>query len=267
MNVYFSSMIRFARVMFRYPWAAVSFILRSFNIVPGFRRSVQYRQDRYEAKQQLKQSNQSIGHALGGRTIVCTLFGCQLLKLRLEEGGEATADQFFLNRPVDDAMHMVTLARRFVEIRPGDLVFDPGCGAGRHLFHFVDGYGCEGVGIDIYRPAIEVAEAANWDRRVRFYAQSSLDPGLFDKILPHGCDFVFINSWLNHVKDYPGYREFTARIIEKCRFLMIITSAKDRLDVLFEAPDILVHEIHEGTQFALMRGSRRNTSIGGSPSE
>lgn len=263
----FRSVARFVLVMFRYPRAGVSFALRFFELFPGFRRSVQYRQDHYQAKQQLKQNKQSIGHALGGRTVVCSLFGCQILSLKLEEGVQATADQFFLNRPVDDARHMIALAARIVEIQPGDLIFDPGCGAGRHLFHFVDRYGCEAVGVDIYRPAIDVAEAANWDHRVQFHAQSSLGHGLLDSVLPHDCDFVFINSWLNHVKDYPGYKEFAVRIVEKCRFLLVITSVKDPLDALFDTPDILVHEIHDGTQFALLRGGRRKTSRNESESE
>lgn len=203
----------------------------------------------------MKQGKQSIGHALGDRTVVCTLLGLRIFSLRLAEGAQATADQFFLNRPVDDGRHMIDLARQIVEIRPGNLVFDPGCGAGRHLFHLVDSYGCKAVGIDIYRPAIEVAETANWNHQVRFFAQSSLEPGFLDRVLPNGCDFVFINSWLNHVKDYPGYREFVVRIVAKCRFLLVITSAKDRLDVLFETPDILVHDVRDGTQYALLRGT------------
>ncbi|HRE15469.1 MAG TPA: class I SAM-dependent methyltransferase [Rhodocyclaceae bacterium] len=250
------TMLRFVRVMLDYRWAAVSFFLRWLEIVPGFKRSVVYLQDRYEVKQQLKKNRQSIGHALGDRTIVCTLMGRQLLRLRLAEGVQATADQFFLNRPIDDAKHMIALACQHIEIRVGDLVFDPGCGAGRHLFHFVDGYGCRAIGVDVYRPAIEVAETANWDHRVRFHAQSSLEPGFLDTVLPDGCDLVFINSWLNHVKDYPGYHEFADRIVGKCRFLLVITSVKDRLEDLFKAPDILAHEVRDATQYALLRGGR-----------
>ncbi len=230
-------------------------MLRGLEIVPGFRRRVAYLQDRYQVKQQMKQSQQSIGHALGDRTIVYTLAGRQVCSLRLPEGVEATADQFFLNRPIGDAKHVIALARPFVRIRPGELVFDPGCGAGRHLYHFVDALGCRAIGVDIYKPAIDVAETANWDRRVRFHAHSSIEPGVLDSILPQGCDFVFINSWLNHVKDYPGYAEFARRVVDKCRYLLVITSAKDQLDRLFEQPDILVHEVRDGTQFALLRGT------------
>ncbi len=249
------SAARFLRVMLRYRRAGASFLLRGLEIVPGFRRKVAYLQDRYQVKQQMKQSQQSIGHALGDRTIVCTLAGRQVCSLRLPEGVEATADQFFLNRPIGDARHVIALASPFVRIRPGELVFDPGCGAGRHLYHFVDALGCRAIGVDIYKPAIDVAQTANWDRRVRFLAQSSIEPGFLDSVLPHGCDFVFINSWLNHVKDYAGYPEFARRVVDKCRYLLVITSAKDQLERLFERPDILVHEVRDGTQFALLRGA------------
>lgn len=249
-------LVRFALVVVRYPKAGLSYALKYLELFPGFKRTIQYRQDRYQLKQQLKQNKLSIGHALGDRIVVCTLFGREILSYSLQEGAQATADQFFLNRPLDDARHMIALASRFIEIRPGDFIFDPGCGAGRHLFHFVDKYGCEAVGVDIYRPAIEVAQVANWDRRVQFYAESSLAPGLVEKMLPEGCDFVFINSWLNHVKDYPGYKEFSSLIRKKCRYLLVITSAKDQLDELFESPEVLVHDTRDGTQYALIRGAR-----------
>lgn len=255
MTYFFRQLARFFLVAIRYPRAGFSFVLKCLEVIPGFRRSVQYRHDRYQAKLQLKENKQSIGHALGDRNIVCSLFGHEFLSFKLSEGAPATADQFYLNRPIDDAKHLIALASRFIDIRPGDFVFDPGCGAGRHLFHLVDKYRCKAVGVDIYGPAIEVAEVANWDRRVRFYADSSLDPGLLESVLPQSCDFVFINSWLNHVKDYPGYQEFAARIVGKCRFLLVITSAKDRLDALFDAPDILAHDVRDGTQFALLRGA------------
>jgi len=256
MTYHFRLAVRFILVMIRYPRAGFSFVLRCLGLFPGLKRSVHYRKDRYQHKQRLKENKQSIGHALGDRKVACSLFGREILGFNLQEGAEATADQFFLNRPIDDARHMIAMASRFVKIRPGDILFDPGCGAGRHLFHFVDKYRCRAVGVDVYPPAIEVAKAANWDRMVRFYADSSLEPGLLESILPEGCDFVFINSWLNHVKDYPGYREFATRIVEKCRFLLVITSAKDDLGALFEKPDILVHGIHDGARFALIRGAR-----------
>jgi SAM-dependent methyltransferase len=242
--------------MVRYPRAGASFALRLLEIVPGMRRAVVYRRDRYQAKQQLRSENESVGHALGDRRVTLSFLGRQFLSFEVKEGVDATADQFFLNRPVDDARHLIRLVRPFVEIRPGDFVFDPGCGAGRHLFHFVDRYGCKAVGVDIYRPAIDVAGTANWDESVRFHCGSSIEPGFLDSILPDGCDFVFINSWLNHVNGYAGYRDFAKRIVGKCRFLLVITSAKDRLDALFEAPQIIVQETRGGTQFALIRGTR-----------
>lgn len=249
------SAVRFLRVILRYRRAGASFLLRVLEILPGFRYKVDYLQDRYQVKQQMKQSQQSIGHALGDRTIVCTWAGRQVCSLRLPEGVEATAYQFFLNRPIADARHLIALASPFVRIQPGDLVFDPGCGAGRHLYHFVDALGCRAIGVDIYKAAIDVAQTANWDLRVRFLGQSSIEPGFLDSILPHGCDFVFINSWLNHVKDYIGYPEFARRVVGKCRYLLVITSARDQLDRLFERPDILVREVRDGTQFALLRGT------------
>ena len=255
MSYVLKQVTRFILVAVRYPWAGLSFVLRFLEVIPGYRRSVQYKKDRSQTKQKLKENGFSIGHASGDRTIACSLFGRELLSFSLSEGAEATADQFYLNRSIDDAEHLVSLASPFVRIRPGELVFDPGCGAGRHLCHFVDALGCRAIGVDIYKPAIEVAQTANLGGHVRFLAQSSIEPGFLDSVLPQGCDFVFINSWLNHVKEYPGYAEFARRVVGKCRYLLVITSAKDHMDRLFERPDVLVHEVRDGTQFALLRGA------------
>lgn len=249
------SALRFLRVIAKYPRVGISFLLRVLEIIPGCRRKVEYRKDRYEEKLRLKENQQSIGHALGDRYIVATLLGREVLRLRLTEGAEATADQFFLNRPVSDVEYLLELAKPYVRLRPGNLVFDPGCGAGRHLLYLVDTYGCQGIGIDVYAPAIKVAEAANWDNHVRFLACSSLEAGLLESILPDGCDVVFINSWLNHVKDFDGYREFATRIPGKCRFMLVITSAKDRLQDLFIDPDILVQTKRDGAIYAVIRGA------------
>lgn len=256
MSYFFKVVSRFLRVMVKYPRAGISFLLRVFDIVPGSRRFVQYRKDRVEEKLRLKGNKQNIGHALGDRHIVCTLFGWEIIRFKLAEGAEATADQFFLNRPVWDVKHLLKLAGPYVRIAPGDSVFDPGCGAGRHLLYLADTLSCDAIGVDVYEPAIEVAEVANYDHKVRFMAKSSIAPGFLDRVIPDGCDVVFINSWLNHVKDFDGYSEFAAAIMPKCRFLLVITSAKDDLQDLFEQPEILVHDEREGTRFVVIRGER-----------
>jgi len=247
---------RFLRVGGRYPRAGLSFLLRALDLLPGFRRSVQYRTDRYQEKLRLKARKEPIGHALGDRTVVCTLLGRELYAIALAEGAEATADQFYLNRPLDDARHLIKLAEPFVCLGTGDLVFDPGCGAGRHLLYLVDRFACRGVGVDVHAPAIEVAKVADPRGLVRFLAESSIAPGFLDRELPGGCDVVFINSWLNHVKDYQGYQEFAAEVLDKSRFLLVITSAKDDLQALFVESEILVHEERDGTRFAVIRGRR-----------
>jgi len=256
MSINMKGLSRFLLVMARYPGAALSFAFRAFEIVPGMRRTVQHPKDRIEQKNELRSEGQSVGHALGDRTVSVSFLGRKFLSARIREGVEATADQFYLNRSVSDLNYLVSLVSPYVTLRPGDTVFDPGCGTGRHLFYLSDHYGTRGIGIDVYPAAIEVANAANWDGKCEFHCQSSLEPGCLDTLLPDGCEFVFMNSWLNHVRGYGGFQAFTDEIVDKCDHLLIINTAKEPLDTYFKRPDIVALEIRDGSQFALLRGGR-----------
>jgi SAM-dependent methyltransferase len=246
--------LRVAAVMCCHPKTGLSFSLRLLTNIPGIERSIEYISGRVALKQNLKSKLKNVGHALSDREIHCTIFGYQIFRLKIFEGAQATADQFFVNRPISDAKFIIKLASKFFVVKSNDLVFDPGCGAGRHLYYFVDRFNCQAIGADIYPPAIEVARIANWKGRVKFHCGSSIESNFLDLVLPNGCDFVFINSWLNHVKDYPGYDYFAARIAHKCRFLMIITNTKDRIDELFPSPKILVREVVGSTQYVILKG-------------
>ena len=67
-------------------------------------------------------------------------------------------------------------------------------------------------------------------------------------------DYVFINSWLNHVYEYPRYDEMIKKLLQSCRYMMVINSVKFKLDELIPKADILLVEIHDNAQYALIKG-------------
>lgn len=253
----FMTATRYLRVMLHYRWAALCYLLGLLRILPRFELSTAYIRQRTELKGRIKNSGKSVGHALGDRVISYSFCRWKFAQVRLAEGRQATAHQFFLNRPVNDLNYLLKISSNIFAIRSSDIIFDPGCGAGRQLLHLSDSFGCQGIGVDIYSPAIEVAETANWDHRVRFYAQTSLRPGALDELLPDGCDFVLMNSWLNHVRDSDGYSQCIAKLVDRSRFLLIIGSAKYGLEQFFDSPDIVTQVVDNDTLYAVLRGGLR----------
>jgi ubiquinone/menaquinone biosynthesis C-methylase UbiE len=61
---------------------------------------------------------------------------------------------------------------RIADVRPGDIVYDLGCGDGRIVIEAAKRFGCEGHGVDINPQAVAVARqnavAAGVDKLVRF---------------------------------------------------------------------------------------------------
>lgn len=198
-----------------------------------------------------------MGHAFKEKIVSLLFRDVKLIEFKIPEGVELTAEHFFLNRPVKDVKILLNLTNRFICIKQSNLIFDPGCGTGRHLFYLVDRFGCKGLGVDVYPPAIKVAQKANRYGRVSFYNCSSLKKGLIDEIIPNGCEYIFINSWLNHVYNYDGYNVFTQKLLASCRYILLISSSKKYgLKEFFPNSVILVEEVQDGTLYALIKGKK-----------
>lgn len=240
----------------KFPRAACAKVLRSLKWLPGFTTTTLYKRDRLEAKTRMKNADQPVGHALGDRFVTVEWHKHKICSYLLSEGADATADQFFLNRPIADLDFVLKLAEPHLKLERGDIVFDPGCGAGRHLLYLSDKLGVRGIGVDIYEPAIRVATIANLFKRCDFHCGSSLEAGLLDSLLPNGCKVIFINSWLNHVRDFKGFDNFLKESIAKCEYFIIINTEKDPLERYFSKGDILECRVLHRTQFAVVKGKR-----------
>ena len=249
--------LRFLLVIKSYPRAGISFFFRFFNPFYGFKRAVLRDYDEiYKHKQCLRKSKKNVGHAAMGKEVALTFLNRELCRVTIKTDEELSAEHFYLNRSTADVDFLLKLCNEHININKETLIFDPGCGTGRHLFYLVDKFGCKGIGVDVHAPAIEVARRANWDNRVEFHALSSIEEGVLERLIPEGCDHVFINSWLNHVYGYDGYDQFINKIIDSSRMILLITSIKNDLQKYLPNPEILVHEIRGKSQYVLIKGNK-----------
>ena len=249
------TILRYIFVMISFPIAASAFFLRLIALLPGFNYKVLRNYSQIiKIKEELRNEGKSVGHAVQSKTVGLFFNKWQLLNLTLKKGESLTAEHFFLNRPLDDVKLLLQFCKDYVTIAEGDLIFDPGCGTGKHLFYLTDRYNCQGIGVDVYRPAINVAKRANFDNHVTFFNKSMIDFDSSKQVLPSSCDYIFINSWLNHVYMYPGYNLMIEKLLKSCRFMLVINSVKFELESLIPNAEILVFEIHDNAQYALIKG-------------
>lgn len=256
LNYYLRNCVRLIIVSGTQPKAGLAFFMKNAGHLPFFHYSVKRDNDSlYKRKVYLRNKKKNVGHAIKGKTVSLSFSKWKLFKCALEEGGDLTAEHFYLNRSVKDVEYLLKMTSKHVNIKGSSLIFDPGCGTGRHLFYLVDKYDCRGIGVDVYPPAVAIAKKANLGKRIRFYNCSSLESGVLDKIIPEGCDFVLMNSWLSHVYKYDGYDEFVKKILKSCRYILFIGSAKKyTLEELLDDPMVIMEKAQDGTRYGLIKG-------------
>ena len=248
--------LRFFLVSFKYPASFFAFVLRLIARLPFFNLQIDFPSPLLALKSKLRsQRTSSIGHALGSRSISVSFLNKKLLSVYLREGSVASADQFYLSRPVNDISTLLQINNQLLDLIPNSSILDPGCGCAKHLFYFADKFNCDCTGIDIYEHAIAVAKTANFDSRLRLYSHSSLDCEFLDSIISDRTfDFLFLNSWLNHVYLFPGYAEAINLLASSCRYILVINSSKYGIKEFFDNPQIISSFVLDSTQYLLIRG-------------
>jgi len=195
-----------------------------------------------------------VGHATSSKYVQLNILDCKLFSIEIEEGEDLTADHFFLQRPLFDAIYWYSKCKDFIQLDSNSIIFDPGCGTGKHLFYLVDELNCTGIGIDIYKPAISVANKLNIGNKVAFHKGSSLDIDYLSSKLPQVCDLVFINSWIGHVSTKNGFNKFIQKLNSISLFIMIIASPNDNIHEIFNDFDLILFKDKGETHYYLFRG-------------
>ena len=176
---------------------------------------------------------------MGAREIKVSFLKLSFCNFSLKEGFLASADQFYLNRPVKDVLRLLEIAKTYVTIQPNDTIFEPGCGAGRHLQFLADKYRCNVVGLDIHSPAIEVAHAADVFNGSIFEKGSCLNQDVLHEIFPSNCKITLMNSFLNHVHGFSGFDDMIDYVIHNSSFVLVINNAKFDLRNYFPTAEII----------------------------
>lgn len=211
-----------------------------------------------------KKNSLDLGHAIIDKKYKFYLFNYQICSISIREGNELTAEHFFLNRPINDLLYLIQKTRHLISFNSKSIIFDPGCGTGKHLIYFNDKYFSKCIGVDIYSPAIKIANLIKLNSdKINFYNHSSLDIDFIKNLLPNGCDFIFINSWLNHVSHHKDFHFLCLYLIKSCKYLLLINSSKYKIqdffknvDVLFEEVKLKKNNLDVGVRFALIKGKK-----------
>lgn len=249
----FYHFIRIISIFRKYPKSIILYIFKFLSIAPGISCLLEYNHEIKCMKDIRRKNRENVGHAMGNRIRILSFLNYKIFKLKMFEGVEATLDQFYLNRSVSDLKRLIKISSNTCKINSRSLIFDPGCGAGRHLHYLVDKYRCKGIGVDIYKPAIEIANLINKNKNIKFYNSSSLDIDFIESILPNNCDIMFINSWLNHAKTQKNYKKFVSVMKKKCRYMMVVNSQKDDINKLLDNPLVLLSEKYHKANLFLIK--------------
>ena len=136
----------------------------------------------------------------------------------------------------------VDLAR--LDVRPGQLLLDAGCGEGRHCFGALE-RGARVVGLDLDRPALRVAAGALRARARELGSSGGMLQGdAFRLPFPDACfDRVICSEVMEHVHDYRAAARELARVTRPAGRLAVTvpTATSEHLylrvgDDYFESP-------------------------------
>jgi 2-polyprenyl-3-methyl-5-hydroxy-6-metoxy-1,4-benzoquinol methylase len=118
-----------------------------------------------------------------------------------------------------------TIARRFLQISPGDTILEVGCHTGYFCRRYLIGRARKVRGIDIDQEAIEYAKATDGDE---YYASCNSNALPFDD---NEFDKVLCADTLEHVDDVEGTIEEVARVLRPDG-LLVLTTPNRFLDFL-----------------------------------
>lgn len=197
MIVYINQFKRTIKLLFGIPEVRSAYVIKLLGYIPGFK-------FKYERVSRIQERSSFKGIALGMRRTELWFRNNMLLKVTLESAQAVSAFHFYLNRPTRNFFKAI----RFLENK-GYLfnnhaqmkIFEPGCGTGKYLSAYIDKYGGKGIGIDVYKPAIEIAEHSAINNRVKFSCMDVTHVSEVSRLIGDRVDIVFTSSFLVHINN------------------------------------------------------------------
>ncbi len=223
------SFSRACRYMCKYPATFIPllyFVLSK--LIPFLMVKVRYISDKYEIKKKEIKSNKNIGNVRGEREYSLLLFDFILSKKKFAEGEVSTFLQFYLFRSTNDLEFLINnLINNFIDLK-NKVVFEPGCGTGKHLIYLNKKFGCSVYGVDSYKPCINIANFLKREsmNKIFFKDMSALDINRLDQFIPLKVDIIYMNSYLNHIFHHVNYVEFIEFLSRRSKYVALIINKK-----------------------------------------
>ena len=215
--------------MFIYPTTFVPliyFILTK--VIPFLRVKVSYLSNKYELKKKDIKRKKNIGNARGEREYSLLLFNFSISKKRFIEGEVSTFLQFYLFRPTNDLRFLIdNLIKNYIDLK-NKVVFEPGCGTGKHLIYLNSNYDCSVYGVDSYEPCINIAKFFKGVSKDKIFLKnmSALDIDKLDQFIPQKVDIIYMNSYLNHIFHHENYLDFIKLLSRRSEYIALIINKK-----------------------------------------
>lgn len=247
---------RFIKISLTTPKSFIAFTFEKIFILFYLKIKIIYPHNKFLIKKIRVKEGKYIGHASETREIIFYFFGIKIFSFILKEGLEATSHQFFYKRSLNDLKFILSLSSDVVKINIHDQILDPGCGTGKHLFYLIDNFNCSAVGVDIHKSAIDIANITTLPLdKIKFYNHSSLDLFFLDKLLINHSNIIFINSWINHVMDFPNFDKALRLLVQKSRYLFVINSNKYNVKSMLYFSKLIKSEVKDGTFYGIFKGN------------
>ena len=214
-------------------------------ILPLFTFEIEYETNKRELKHRDITNKKNIGSVKGKRVYSLKIFNFTLFKKIFSEGEIATFLQFYLFRPLNDLRFLFKeLISERIKINQNSVIYEPGCGTGKHLIFLNQKYNCSVYGNDSYPPCIKIAKSIKGPRkRIYFENFSALDINKLDNFLPKKIDIIYMNSYLNHVFHHNNYFEFIEFISHRSKYIGLIINIKYLDDLDFYLPNYRIIKV------------------------
>ncbi len=245
-----NTILRFIILSRVYKKGFFSLLLKFLGFIPFF----YYEVNRIEDK--LKDDLASKGHIENGKKISFKVLNFTIINFVLFKGETLTAEHFYFHRSLKDVKFFLKLTKKYFKIDEKSIIFDPACGTGKHLSYITDKYKCKGIGVDIYKNAINVAKKIEKFSNCNFILGDSCNSytlsSLTKNIHLEEVEIVFINSWIKHVyknKDFNNFLDFIKKM--KCK-VMLIEQRKIDLKNIFKTDKILYQKVKNNVQYVIL---------------
>lgn len=197
-------------------------------IIPIFIFEINWGSNKVEQKQKDILNQKNIGNVRGKRTYSLKFFNFTLFRKSFPEGEIVTFLQFYLFRPLNDLRFLIKeLVSERIDLNQNSVIFEPGCGTGKHLMYLNKKYNCSVYGNDSYSSCIRIAKFMQGSRKgIYFENFSALDINKLEKFLPKKIDFIYMNSYLNHIFHHQNYFKFVEFISYRSKYIALIINKK-----------------------------------------